>query len=928
VKALDWVMRGIIFLLLVALAVTAKAWAPFFFAFLRLNTDLLLAMEAALAIVMWIGAAVVAFFTVKNARSAAALPAPPTQVNDSPTAIGGGDAMSGGTKIVIGQLLISPESFGRLLGDGARAVDARQVTERYFRFILDRYRYLDFKGMGVSDRVPLRLALEDMYVPLKARCELPRGESWERDPEVAGRALRNEAEQAERGGRGTMALHDLWEQHGGIVILGDPGSGKTTFLKHVALQVVGQFDVNPRLPVLVSLSAYANALATRPQPIDVFLEQFFADAGVGVPIGKMLRLALQRGRAIIMLDGLDEVKDTALRTVVVKQVETFYAFHRSAGNRFLLTSRIIGYQEVRPSGEDLVECTLVDFDDEEIESFVRRWTTAVERAAHDEDGSVVAEQDAESECTELLAAIRRHPGVRRLAANPLLLTILALMKRQGVTLPERRVELYDTYVKVLLSTWNRVRGLGRPPTRDLDVKETLKVLAPLALWMHEASPGAGLVKRFDMETKLREIYGGRHVPDPEASAERLLEDVRDYSGLILERGAGQYGFIHLTFEEYLAAVALAQLGQQDVTPITESIAAHVDEPAWRESSLLAIGHLGIVQGREEAAGSVIEALLDDRSTRRAALTVLAGDAVVDGGSASVTPGARDHTVTALRGVMCDIRITPVLRAAAGNTLGRLGDPRFHGADGWFLPIDPPFGFIEIPAGEFTMGEDTEIHRVALPAYYIGKYPVTVAQFRAFVEANPGFKVSDPDCLKGPANHPVVWVTWHEALAYCAWLTGVLRGRQAQHGALFSAFAGRKWTVTLPSEAEWEKAARGTDARRYPWGPDWDANRANCNEAGIGSTSAVGCFPGGASPYRVEDMSGNVWEWTRSLYREYPYVAGDGREDLKGDEARVLRGGCWRDDSPGHFRCASRGRGVPSCGLDYFGFRCVLASPGP
>ena len=193
----------------------------------------------------------------------------------------------------------------------------------------------------------------------------------------------------------------------------------------------------------------------------------------------------------------------------------------------------------------------------------------------------------------------------------------------------------------------------------------------------------------------------------------------------------------------------------------------------------------------------------------------------------------------------------------------------------------------------------------LPAYYIGKYPVTVAQFRAFIEADPKFKVNDPDCLQGIANHPVVLVNWHEALAYCAWLTGELRGHQARHGALFPAFGGREWTVTLPSEAEWEKAARGTDARRYPWGEEWDANRANCKESGIGSTSAVGCFPAGASPYGVEEMSGNVWEWTRSLHQDYPYVAGEGRENLEGKGGRVLRGGSWNGVDPDYFRCADR-----------------------
>ncbi len=162
--------------------------------------------------------------------------------------------------------------------------------------------------------------------------------------------------------------------------------------------------------------------------------------------------------------------------------------------------------------------------------------------------------------------MQRNPGVRRLAANPLLLTILALMKRQGVTLPERRVELYQKYVETLLKHWNLARGLGRPPSRDLDVVETVRVLAPLALWMHETSPGVGLVKREAMRRKLDEIYAGRGVDEPERAARQFLADVREYAGLLLERGAGQYGFIHLTFQEYLAAVATPRRGTGRVEP--------------------------------------------------------------------------------------------------------------------------------------------------------------------------------------------------------------------------------------------------------------------------------------------------------------------------------------------------------------------------
>jgi formylglycine-generating enzyme required for sulfatase activity len=172
---------------------------------------------------------------------------------------------------------------------------------------------------------------------------------------------------------------------------------------------------------------------------------------------------------------------------------------------------------------------------------------------------------------------------------------------------------------------------------------------------------------------------------------------------------------------------------------------------------------------------------------------------------------------------------------------------------------------------------------------------------------------------------VAWVSWHEALAYCTWLTQKLRRWDGTPKPLATLLRHKGWVITLPSEAEWEKAARGADGRRYPWGEGRDPNRANCDDTGIGTTSAVGCFLGGASPFGVEDLSGNVWEWTRSLWKDYPYDPKDGREDLEvgGDVRRVVRGGAFFNSAVG-VRCAFRHRHYPSTRDSYFGFRVVVS----
>ena len=312
------------------------------------------------------------------------------------------------------------------------------------------------------------------------------------------------------------------------------------------------------------------------------------------------------------------------------------------------------------------------------------------------------------------------------------------------------------------------------------------------------------------------------------------------------------------------------------------------------------------------------------------------------------------------------------RVEAGNMLAKIGDPRFDSKK-WYLPDEPLLGFVKIPKGSFIMGEKEEQHEIFLPTFYIARYPVTVAQFRAFV-LDSEFSLNFPEALNNPDNHPMVLVSWHEAIEYLKWLNrklvsigGSLKGKKNLSKLNFEFWEGlRKGElfITLPSEAEWEKAARGNRGRRYPWGREKpDLDRANYgalfDEPAIGTTSAVGCFPRGATPEGLHDMSGNVWEitrtimgedllegkegwvrsfvprwWTRSLLGKpwlgpefsYPYVPEDGRErlDTKISSDRAVRGGSWTVDAR-RLRCSFRD-GLPETNRHIAdGFR-VAVSP--
>jgi formylglycine-generating enzyme required for sulfatase activity len=827
--------------------------------------------------------------------------------------------------------------------------DLAALRHAYLAHLRRAYRYLDFKGIPQVERVAALLPLEGVYVGLLARPELPEGETWAR---VAGReldaSLLDEAAlavPARRAGTAEpVSVEHLLREHQGLVILGDPGAGKSTLLKVAALACAeGKAEEHlglpgAPLPILLPLAAYAAALGERECCLADFLGDYYRLRGLSQGLNPLFDAALAGGQALVLLDGLDEVLEN--RAFLVDRVEEFFRQHAPAGNRLVVTSRIVGYRDAPLRAEGLTTVTLVDFGRPQIEQFAGNWCHAFEGATHGDTPE--AHQAAEVEKKELLAAVFSNPGVERLASNPLLLTILALIKRQGVTLPHRRVELYELYLRTLISAWSQARALDRRPVgQELDYLETARVLAPLALWLRETNPGAGLARQDEVQGWLADYYQGDEwglrAGEARQRARGFMAAVRRYSNLLVERGEGAYGFIHLTFEEYLAAQGVAQRGELDLSQATAVLLAHLDEPAWHETLLLTVGYLGIVQRNRRSASAVIERLLaaERAGVGRGWNVVVAGEALRDVGAVGVTDRCRGRVLEALVQTMQDAAVRPDHRRRAGLLLGWLG----------WLPADLD-EWMEIPAGPFLYGDGRE-ERILERPYRISKYPVTNAQFARFVEAG-GYEEArywSPEGLawrSGESDEqikdeffrdwvkrrppeerdrprfwgdperanplvPVVGVSWFEAEAYCCWLAGELRRAGA---------AGPDEAVRLPAEEEWERAARGTDGREYPWGGGFDVARCNLKIGPhpAGGTTAICTYPEGASPQNVWDCSGNVWEWTASWYREGEY--------------RVLRGGSWARDDERYARCAYRGNSRPASSYDYVGFRLVVGSPSP
>ncbi len=818
-----------------------------------------------------------------------------------------------------------------------------------------------------------RLRLEAVYTGLRTRTVVPA------ERELSGQGRDGPASGLGEG-RDSLSALEMLDRSPRLVLLGDPGSGKSTFLNFVALcqagERLGLAEANREvltaaLPGKEEPQPWGHA---KRLPLRVILRDFAAEADSATAedlwqhverevtrwsLGEwapLLRRRLIDGGVLVLFDGLDEVPQARDRRVrICGALESFVASFSSC--RFLVTSRTYAYQNQGWRLADFAEAVLAPFDSAQIDLFVSRWY------AHLAALGRLDADDAQGRSALLVRAIEGSERLLGLAERPLLLTLMASLHAwRGGSLPERREALYAAAVQLLLDLWERQRykrdekgelrleqpGLAAWLATDQDAVR--KVLEDLAFDAHAAQPDLSGTADLDEGRLVKALL--RLAKSEEVSQKVLIDYLSQRSGLLVARGEGVYTLPHRSFQEYLAACRLTRTSY----PGEVAKLARADPDRWREVLLLAAAKAagGATSGVWALAERLCfrepnapEATLEDAWGAH-----LAGQAVVESGALEDLDEAYEARLGLLRRwherLIGEERLAPRERALAGETLAALGDLRFD-PEHWMLPRGPLLGFVEVPAGAFRMGSDKSLeaqffgdespeHRVELPSFYIARWPVTVGQFRAFVAATGYVGVSERALAEG-SNRPIRWVSFEDAQAYARWLGEQLRKEASGKGetagqGFWEGLASGRLRVTLPSEAEWEKAARGDDGRTYPWGEKFDANRGNSYETGIGEPSAVGCFPGGASLYGAEEQSGNVWEWTRSVWGssygeadfKYPYVADDGREDLESPSLRVLRGGAF-DFEPGYVRCAVR-RGLgPGERVDLIGFR-VVVSPFP
>ena len=878
---------------------------------------------------------------------------------------------------------------------------AEEARRRYLKDLRRQCRYLPLSAVG-AEAEEANVSLSDVYVGLKTY-EGQKLASGKR----AGLANMLNEEGAERE---EIEAIEAIKKHDRVVLLGDPGSGKSTFVNEILAQYadvqLGESEVLPAempadlVPVRIILrdlavrlrAGYPEGIPKREQ--DAVLNKFVRDAIVedlkladAEAFGEAMRTAFSTNLLLLICDGLDEVPYRQ-RKDMMRLVRTV------VGNakKLIVTCRIRSYDD---EGQSIPGCgvyTLAPFDADQKKTFATAWY-----------GTEYAKKKFRRdrlEKVEDLAAAAVSDELDELAENPMLLTTMALIHQRGHGLPDQRFKLFSEAIEILLWKWQEEKGgeynvseqLAHVLGNKRRIRESLMRLA----YASHSEPSEGQEFADISRLQALEILTKAEYLGSWPMANEFLDYVDQKAGLFQGRGGSgtdehplSYGFPHRQFQEYLAGCYIAG---QDLDVILEDKAKEGD--FWYEAIKLGLESKldGATSTRDVLKNAYLmlpprfpTAIYRQRLLLWTGLIAsLVGADVI---SADQSPGGGGKPfLKKLKGYLVrllDGSLPPIERAEAGLILGQLGDPREEVTSVEKMPL------CFVLSGPFIMGwsEDEfadELRRNsswkriiewATPkreetlghSFWIGKYPITQGQYARFIAENgyenaeywsdAGWEMKQEQGWTGPqsyreafqlANHPVVGVSWYEAYAYTQWLMTHLGDRRMLPDG---------WIVSLPTEAEWEKAARGgleipekpvfsvlskglflerpvmkphpNSGQVYSWGDEPDENKMNYYQTGIRRTSAPGCFTQGASKYGVQDVLGNVWEWTGDLWSE-KYVSDvekrQSMEDIEGSSPRVLRGGAFYLQRLLLPLRVPRRLYDPNYRFNYVGFRIVLRPP--
>jgi formylglycine-generating enzyme required for sulfatase activity len=741
---------------------------------------------------------------------------------------------------------------------------------------------------GFVTQLKVPIDIEDIYVPLHAVLDL-RGV----DSECFADATQAEVELRKCDAALEIALpeafrHCTERRRRGVVILGDPGAGKTTHLKRLLLSCFRKGAASISLPEqMLPVFLPLRDLRDLKHGLDRFIQDQLDSPHLNTSARFGERL-LKRGNLLFLLDGLDEVADRPQRKQVAEWIAQGLKLHPSCW--FVVTSRFAGYTPDVHLGADFLEMHIRPLSEEQVAGFVHNWYRIVERglARDPKQAEGIAREKAEQLINRLREPDFRTRRVFELTRNPLLLTNICLVHRHRGQLPKKRVRLYEECIDVLLEHWQSAKKLSI----DVTAQEGRRVLQPAALWLH-AKPERTRATAAELAPQIEPAL--KSVGWTKGSAEQFLATIRDQSGLLTGWGVEHYGFMHLGFQEYLTAREIRSRAFTDQAVLRE-LARHYGESWWQEVTLLLLAledpSLFVPFMREVVrqpafadSPAMVEMCLDDAAEVSA--QPFAELLEADPGKKKELWQRQFLALKVLERIDADL--VEALQA-------RLAKHPFEELRQWLrerarkaiqevvYAARGGYELVRIQGGAYMMGSppseegrlksEGPLHQVRVPEFYMGRYPVTNEEYGRFLKDNP--ETPEPkywaDRRFNQPRQPVVGVSWEEAQRYASW-------------------AG----LRLASEAQWEYACRaGTRTRFYTGDTEKDLDQAGWYDKNSGGqTHTVG--EKAPNAWGLYDMHGNVWEWVEDDWHDsYKKAPDDGSAwiDKPRGSYRVLRGGGW------------------------------------
>lgn len=734
------------------------------------------------------------------------------------------------------------------------------------------------------------------------------------------------------------------------ILVGSPGCGKTTILKFLSTIVFepklclsyGIAENTIFVPVSsVALLNYTGSF------FDYIVSLYKRHLGSQYDLEEYFNNKLQRGEVVILMDGLNDVSSLRQMTIIKQFDDLNNQF--SKNNRFILTSRYL-LQNCSYAGFEVGY--IQEFDIENIEEYSSRIFKT----------SGLNKQKVRETKLKFINAISRNSELLTLARNPLFLSMLTLLYVRQSELPHKRIELYSIYINDVISS-----ALSAISGEQFSKDSIIRVLAYVAYNMTKNDAQNTYLTEPVLKNYIKAFF--------EKRADYSKWDALQKMQLFFDQVVGKIGlftysaeidgyiFSQYAIKEYLAALNICfdledylENGKKGRIRYREILDMLFPYEKWHDIIKLVVEYIALINSNICNPIDVITYMINMQpyyASNSIECIVIAGECL-----ASLNVDSSDKKASECR-QLCQENLINILSSAnnsfktrirAARVLSHIGDTRFEGhsvapemvdilpgtfekgaslseinvfiEDAEKVSLDDNDLWIKNYWREILLSEVSEKEEVSITnRYRMSKYPITNMQYQVFLDENPDYNVpgwgddnkgalytwddEKRSCNAAYNNCPVVLVSWNDANNYCKWL---------------SKKTGRKFR--LPTEEEWEYAARGPQSSVYPWGNQWKDNYANTFESGINDIVGVGCFVEGVSAFGVFDCSGQIWEWTSTLDTELWKRAWPSNMRSSNDsEAYIVRGGAW-DDISVFARCSSRGPNAASFYEHYIGFRVL------